>query len=77
MEIARLLSQGKSNKEIANEMGLAVGTIHMYVSRVFLALGIHNRTLVALWYVESQKGGAESDRVAAHLADGPLNPRRS
>jgi DNA-binding CsgD family transcriptional regulator len=42
-EIARLIAQGHSNKEIAAQLGLSAATVGTYVSRVFHKLGVHSR----------------------------------
>ena len=43
-EVMALLAQGKSNKEIAGELGLAAGTVKIHVSNIFKALNVRNRT---------------------------------
>lgn len=48
-QIVRLIRQAKSNKEIAHELRLTVGTVKEYVYRIFRKLGVANRTELALW----------------------------
>lgn len=43
-EVLALMAQGKSNKEIAMELGLAAGTVKIHVSSIFKALKVSNRT---------------------------------
>ncbi len=43
-EVLALLAQGKTNKQIANELGLAAGTVKVHMSRILKALNVHNRT---------------------------------
>ena len=43
-EVLALMAQGKSNKEIAQELGLAAGTVKIHVSSIFKALKVSNRT---------------------------------
>ena len=43
-EVLSLMAQGKSNKEIAKELGLAAGTVKIHVSSIFKALKVSNRT---------------------------------
>lgn len=43
-EVLSLMAQGKSNKEIAMELGLAAGTVKIHVSSIFKALKVSNRT---------------------------------
>jgi DNA-binding NarL/FixJ family response regulator len=44
LDVLSLMSKGKSNKEIADELGLTLGTIKMHSSRIFRALNVQNRT---------------------------------
>jgi len=43
-EVLELLSLGRSNKEIAQSLGLAEGTVKIHVSAILKALGVANRT---------------------------------
>ena len=43
-DVMRLLSLGRSNKAIAQELGLAEGTVKVHVSAIFKALSVTNRT---------------------------------
>jgi DNA-binding NarL/FixJ family response regulator len=42
-----LLREGKSNKRIAHELGLSEGTVKNYMSEIFKALKVSNRTQAA------------------------------
>lgn len=42
-EVARLLLQGRSNKEIARQLGLSEGTVKAHVSAIFQIIGARNR----------------------------------
>src|SRR6202166_3538186 len=42
MEIVRLLAEGKSNKEIATLLGIAVRTVETHRSKIMLKLGFHS-----------------------------------
>lgn len=44
-EIMELVARGLSNKAIAEELGLAAGTVKMHTSRIFRQLGVENRTM--------------------------------
>jgi len=44
-----LVKQAKSNKEIAFELSLTVGSVKEYMYRLFRKLGVKNRTELALW----------------------------
>ena len=58
-EVLALLAQGKSNKEIAEELGLASGTVKIHIANIFKTLKVHNRIqaiLAAGELVEGQQG---------------------
>lgn len=44
MEVLRLLARGLSNKEIAAQLGLVVGTVKIHVANIFTKLGVSDRT---------------------------------
>jgi DNA-binding NarL/FixJ family response regulator len=52
-QIARLVCQGKLNKEIAFELHLTEGTIKEYLNRMFRKLEVTNRTELAMWTVRN------------------------
>ncbi len=43
-EVTALLTEGACNHEIAKTLGISQGTVRKHVDRVFLKLGVHNRT---------------------------------
>lgn len=47
-EILELITQGKSNKEIANVLGIADNTVRVHISAIFQLLKVNNRTEAAL-----------------------------
>lgn len=47
LAILRLMSQGRSNPEIAEQLILAVSTVRWYVKQIFRKLEVHNRTQAA------------------------------
>ena len=47
-EILRLLTQGRSNKEIAAALGLTDGTVKQHLHLLFRKLGVHNRAMAAV-----------------------------
>ena len=51
-EVAMLIAQGKSNREIAEAMVVGVKTVETYVTRILNKLGFDARVQVATWAVE-------------------------
>jgi DNA-binding CsgD family transcriptional regulator len=47
-EIFDLIVVGKSNKEIARELGLSEGTVKIHITKLFEKLGVHHRSAVAM-----------------------------
>lgn len=44
MDVLKLLAKGLSNKEIASQLGLVVGTVKIHVANIFSKLGVSDRT---------------------------------
>lgn len=51
-QIAALLAQGMSNREIAEALSISVATVERHIANVFNKLGYHSRAQVAAWAVE-------------------------
>ncbi|HSA99772.1 MAG TPA: tetratricopeptide repeat protein [Anaerolineales bacterium] len=51
-EVAALIAQGKSNREIAEVMTVGVKTVETYVTRILNKLGFDSRVQIATWAVE-------------------------
>jgi DNA-binding NarL/FixJ family response regulator len=47
--VLALLAQGKSNREIAEELYLTEATVKKYMSQILLQLNLRDRTQAALW----------------------------
>ena len=47
--ILRGLGQGRTNQQIADDVGLALVTIQVYVSRLYAKLGLKSRDDAAMW----------------------------
>lgn len=54
-EVLALIAAGSSNKEIAAELHLSVGTIKGYVSEILGKLGVNSRTQAALLAVQHER----------------------
>jgi non-specific serine/threonine protein kinase len=48
-EVAALIAQGKSNREIAQSMVVGTRTVETYVTRILNKLGFDTRVLIATW----------------------------
>jgi predicted ATPase/DNA-binding CsgD family transcriptional regulator len=48
-EIAALIAQGKSNREIAGELYLGVRTVEAHITRILTRLGYSSRIEIAVW----------------------------
>jgi DNA-binding NarL/FixJ family response regulator len=61
-EVLNCLREGKSNKQIAYELGLSEGTVKIHVTAIFKSLGVKNRTqaVIAAAELERTQVGAES-----------------
>jgi DNA-binding CsgD family transcriptional regulator len=46
-EVLRLVAMGKENREIADELGVTVGTVRKHLERVYPKLGVHSRAAAA------------------------------
>lgn len=44
MDVLKLVAKGLSNKEIAAQLGLVVGTVKIHVANIFSKLGVSDRT---------------------------------
>lgn len=60
MDVLRLLTQGKSNKEIANELFIGDRTVKSHLSAIFQKLEVTDRTQAALYAV--RKGLVDSSQ---------------
>lgn len=50
-EIVRLLSEGASNKVIANKLTITEATVKVHLKSILRKLGLENRTQAAIWAV--------------------------
>ena len=54
-QVARLISLGKTKKEIANELGLSVRTIENQTRTAFKKTGARKSTELAIWYLTNKQ----------------------
>jgi DNA-binding NarL/FixJ family response regulator len=52
-EVLQLLAQGQTNREIAGQLSLSVGTVKIHVEHIIAKLGVSDRTQAAVRAVES------------------------
>jgi two-component system nitrate/nitrite response regulator NarL len=50
-QIVRRVAQGKSNKLVARELGIAEGTVKVHIKRILRKLALHSRADIAVWAV--------------------------
>jgi DNA-binding CsgD family transcriptional regulator len=51
-ELARLLAYGLSNRQIADELVISVGTVERHVANILMKLGFRSRAQIAAWSVD-------------------------
>jgi len=56
-EILALIAKGYSNKLVARELGLTVGTVKVHVKHILKKLGLRTRVEAAVWAINSQARG--------------------
>ncbi|MDP4093735.1 MAG: response regulator transcription factor [Bacillota bacterium] len=54
IEIARLISEGLSNKEISNKLFITEGTTKNHITNILSKLGLNHRTQIALYVIENK-----------------------
>lgn len=52
-EAMLLLAKGLGDKEIAAQMGVSRGSLHVYLRRMRKKIGVCNRVLIALYAIKS------------------------
>lgn len=62
LEVLKLIAQGKPNKLICDELGLAERTVKAHVTEVLRALGVSSRTQAALAAAQLGLGGPPAPR---------------
>jgi DNA-binding NarL/FixJ family response regulator len=65
VEVASLVSKGMKNREIAESLGIATGTVKIHLMHIFEKTGIRDRFELAL---RGLRSATEKDRGAAPAA---------
>jgi DNA-binding NarL/FixJ family response regulator len=55
LEVLELMALGKPNRDIANDLGLNIGTVKMHSSRIFKTLNVQNRTEAVAMYTQIKR----------------------
>ena len=58
MEIARLVRDGRTNRQIARVLGLSTKTVEAHLSRIFAKLSIPSRTVLAVLVTSGERMAA-------------------
>jgi DNA-binding NarL/FixJ family response regulator len=52
LEVLRLVAGGRTDAQIARELGLSVHTVHRHVANIRTRLGVASRAAAAAWAVD-------------------------
>lgn len=55
LEILEILSQGKSNKELADSLGVSENTVEQHLKNIYEKLKVQNRTEAATFFISKEK----------------------
>lgn len=58
-EVASLLAEGLSNREIGDRLSISVATAERHVANIMNKLGCHSRSQIAVWTVEQSLTGGD------------------
>lgn len=61
-EVAQLVAESRSNKEIAAALRLTEGTVKIHLHSIYTKLGVDNRTAVAIMYARQSGNGVVQTR---------------
>lgn len=75
-QILGLLKQGKVNKEVAQELGIEVGTVKQHIVAIFKKLKVSNRTMAVSQTLEHHATRSRWDQLAAELTTEGLMEKR-
>ena len=55
IEVHEQLAKGRSNQEIASALGIETRTVEVHIARIFIKLGVKNRTQAAMLSIGRQE----------------------
>lgn len=58
-EVLDLLSQGLAYKEIADQLGIAYGTVHVHVARIYKKLQVNSRGMAVAKYMGEKRSSSQ------------------
>jgi DNA-binding CsgD family transcriptional regulator/N-acetylneuraminic acid mutarotase len=70
-EILRLLAEGASNQQIADQLNISINTVKVHVRNIFGKIGVASRTEATLYAVRMGLVHVGASAVAAPLAEAP------
>ena len=75
-EVAALVAEGLTNREIAARLFISERTAESHVEQIRNKLGFHSRTQIAVWFAETGVGGRTAPTPGGRLASGarPVEP---
>jgi DNA-binding CsgD family transcriptional regulator len=62
VQIVRLITQGRSNQELARELYLSVNTVKSYIRSAYRKMKVESRSQAVMWGVERGLASAEQTR---------------
>ncbi len=63
-QVLALMTEGRSNREIAGALSLSVGTVRVHVCNILTKLDLTHRVQAAVWAAQHGLGAADPERVA-------------
>lgn len=66
-QLAALLTEGHSNKEIAARIDLSEGTVKVYITRMYQRVGINSRVRFAFWYRDTYLSASPIERFIGNV----------
>lgn len=68
-QVAALVAQGLSNKQIAYELHLSEGTIKVYIFHIFQKTNVTNRTELAVWQIQGGFPSPAAQRTPGSITE--------